>query len=606
MEQPVRHIVIDGDYLRYSSLSQINQRLGEQLKALGYSVSHYQEAPAVEDTAALERTTRTTDPSGADLVISHKFPPEIANSFRRSVLMLPWEYTRYPKHWAADLREADYDQLWVYSGYLKEVFGRYADPDKIKVLPCGFDPVLFRPDGDQYAFPTAIKTVFLYVGGTIPRKGIDVLLDAFTEEFTDRDDVALVIKDFLYGEHAGMIERYSNRPGAPEIVYHYESVPPETIAAMYRGATCLVHPFRAEGFGLPILEAMASKLPVIATGYGPVTDYADEQTAYLLDYTLEPADPDPNGLYDSIPMWAEPDKSRLKAYMREVFSDPGPAREKAERAYRRVTAGFTWDRIGQRMAAYLNELQMEQGGAEPGNKQVQAEPGSDRTDPVNERKIRNILERNRPCHYEVRVLRKLTDYHSVSTPEVRIRDGEGSETKRTDIVMEHGEPYIPEAVRGSRTEDLEDRLYTLVGNIERMDWKKAGAAMHGILERYPEKQHLLYYFDGIIQHKLHNVQQAVQAMLVYMQHAHYDRAEFRKRYAARYLIGHYADSGNWKHAETVIYLWHFLSPHSFEVMDTALEIRKTNPFFSLAPDRIEISPYWTEQQTEELQKALLP
>jgi len=54
----------------------------------------------------------------------------------------------------------------------------------------------------------------------------------------------------------------------------------EEIAGLYAACDCLVHPFRSEGFALPVVEAMACGLPVIVTGAGPALDYASEETAF--------------------------------------------------------------------------------------------------------------------------------------------------------------------------------------------------------------------------------------------------------------------------------------------------------------------------------------
>ena len=54
------------------------------------------------------------------------------------------------------------------------------------------------------------------------------------------------------------------------------------MAGLYAACDCLVHPFRGEGFGLPVVEAMACGLPVIVTGAGPALDYATDETAFLI------------------------------------------------------------------------------------------------------------------------------------------------------------------------------------------------------------------------------------------------------------------------------------------------------------------------------------
>jgi glycosyltransferase involved in cell wall biosynthesis len=71
--------------------------------------------------------------------------------------------------------------------------------------------------------------------------------------------------------------------GRVEFVGHVEK---PALAALYRGAECFVLPSRYEGFGLPVLEAMASGTPVVTTTAGSLPEVADD-AAVLVD----PGDP---------------------------------------------------------------------------------------------------------------------------------------------------------------------------------------------------------------------------------------------------------------------------------------------------------------------------
>src|SRR5581483_6090547 len=104
-------------------------------------------------------------------------------------------------------------------------------PALVHVVPNGVDLERFRPDGPARPRPTAKRTLFLYVGGTTHRKGIDVLLEAYGRAFTAADDVCLAVKGFgertLYrGQRPeAAFERLRSRPDAPELVLLDEELP---------------------------------------------------------------------------------------------------------------------------------------------------------------------------------------------------------------------------------------------------------------------------------------------------------------------------------------------------------------------------------------------
>src|SRR5438105_6431008 len=78
------------------------------------------------------------------------------------------------------------------------------------------------------------------------------------------------------------IAQLRSQPGAPEIEYLNQALTEDDMAGLYTACDCLVHPYRGEGFGLPIAEAMACGLPPIVTGMGSALDFCNETNAFLI------------------------------------------------------------------------------------------------------------------------------------------------------------------------------------------------------------------------------------------------------------------------------------------------------------------------------------
>jgi len=145
--------------------------------------------------------------------------------------------------------------------------------EKIVVVPNGVDPS-FRSDGPHPAGDYA-----LVVGALQPRKEPEAAIEALA--LLGNGDLRLVFAGPDRGARAGA-ERAAERAGLQGRVDFRGYVPQEELAALYRGAACLVFPSRYEGFGLPVLEAMASGTPVVATSAGALPEVAGD-AAILVD-----------------------------------------------------------------------------------------------------------------------------------------------------------------------------------------------------------------------------------------------------------------------------------------------------------------------------------
>lgn len=349
-------IRIVGRVYGLESLAQVNRELATHLACAGAPFDVAVLTPEIEpfpqDSVRALASVRILRPPvrrPADVEIRHQWPPDFTPVTRgRLVCIQPWEFGGLPAEWVAPLRDV-VDELWVPTSWVRECAVRSGVPgDRVHVVANGVDVARFRPEGRRYPLRTTKATKLLFVGGLIERKGVDALLEAYLSSFTRDDDICLVVKPFgsqsVYSTSTLEREvRQAAAGGGAEIEMIDGDLGFEDMAALYRSCDALVHPYRGEGFGMPIVEAMASGLPVVVSKGGACLDFCDDANAWLVsarEVAIRPGEWTPSAPGN---WWLEPSRRELAAAMRAVLDEPGTAKRKGAEGRRRAAEQFTWE-----------------------------------------------------------------------------------------------------------------------------------------------------------------------------------------------------------------------------------------------------------------------
>lgn len=348
----------EGSQFVYHSLAHVNRQLclgllgsgAAELSLIPYERDQFdaQTEPAIAPLA--ERVLAPLS-GPAQVHVRHQWPPSFTPPPEGAWVMIqPWEFGGIPQSWVLPMQE-QVDEIWVPSTWVKACYVESGiSADKVQVIPNGVNPEVFCPEGPRASLATSKRFKFLFLGGTIPRKGIDLLLEAYQRAFTAADDVCLVIKgqggEVYQGTELGQALRdIKARPGAPEIEYTTADLAEAELASLYRACDAFVMPYRGEGFGLPMAEAMATGKPVIATARGAAMDFLAEDRAYLIPCDRRRINMTEEFQPSAPGFWLEePRLDDLVALLRHVASHPEEAAGKGRQGRLWAEANLGWER----------------------------------------------------------------------------------------------------------------------------------------------------------------------------------------------------------------------------------------------------------------------
>jgi len=227
------------------------------------------------------------------------------------------------------------DALITVSEFTKnEMIGKLGiSPDKITVCYHGVDPSFFVTEVREEVVRkySGGSPYILFVGTLEPRKNVESLLEAYRAIDVPGLRILLVGKE---GWGIRRIREKVRELGLDERVSFLGYVPEDDLPSLYRGAEVFVYPSLYEGFGIPVLEAMAAGAPVITSRVASLPEVTSDAAILVSPMDI-------HGIAEAI-------RGILKnRSLREALGAKGPRRART----------FTWDRCARDvLAVYRREL----------------------------------------------------------------------------------------------------------------------------------------------------------------------------------------------------------------------------------------------------------
>jgi glycosyltransferase involved in cell wall biosynthesis len=211
----------------------------------------------------------------------------------------------------------------------------------IEIIPNGVAPETLRAfDSTTLRLPCALKDKrnILSLSRIHPKKGLDLLIEAFAYIHAERPPYMLVIagpaEDPAYRSR---LRSQVYELGLTDSVVFLDMVTGDERLALLQSADVFVLPSHSDMLPIAVLEAAACRLPTVITAQCNLPELALAKAGVVV----------------------QPDAAAVAQGILQVLSDEDERRAMGERAYHLVCEHFTWDRIAQRVAAYCQRLMHE-------------------------------------------------------------------------------------------------------------------------------------------------------------------------------------------------------------------------------------------------------
>ncbi len=156
--------------------------------------------------------------------------------------------------------------------------------DKITPIALGYDQAHFQPGNDS--LPTREKPYFLFIGRHDPHKNVARLIQAFAQ-LTNHGDIDLVLAGPTDRRYTPKLIALAEELGVSQSLHCLDYVSYDQLRQLYRQAIAVVFPSLWEGFGFPVLEAMACGTAVITSNLSSLPEVAGDSGLLVDPFSVD-------------------------------------------------------------------------------------------------------------------------------------------------------------------------------------------------------------------------------------------------------------------------------------------------------------------------------
>ena len=307
------------------------------------------------------------------VVIVHTTPDQFAKHRepgKYNIGRVIWETDKLPPDFADGAEMMD--EIWTASEFNKQAIINAGVTKPIYIVPEAIDVNLNLSDNQYRPFKCKADGSFSFysIFEWTERKNPDALLRSYWQEFTEKDNVSLVIKTYLDSFSVATRKEITTAIGAMKASLKLDYYAPvflyldimnrDQIYRFHNSFDCFVSTHRGEGWGIPQMEAMLAGKPIISSNICGIHEYlTNQEEAMLVPVTMKRVNNTRNTqwyLHDQ--NWGDVDQSKFREAMRWVYENQQGSSMVGLNGQQAVKRMFSFEAVGNIMKQRLEEIKV--------------------------------------------------------------------------------------------------------------------------------------------------------------------------------------------------------------------------------------------------------